>query len=63
MTTPDKQEVVEIVANGAGFRAEIIPTDKGFVLGYISTEKLSGLTLIRMPISKFFHFEGIKPAP
>ena len=60
---PVKKEIVETVANGAGFGAAMFLTDAGFMLGEKLAQKASQVDLDQSANFYDFYIEGMKLAP
>ncbi|MCJ7715336.1 MAG: ASKHA domain-containing protein [Anaerolineales bacterium] len=63
MIPPVKKEIVETIANGAGFGAAMFLTDEGFALGEKLAERASQVDLDQDAQFYDFYIEGMKLAP
>ena len=63
MIPPVKKEIVETIANGAGFGAAMFLTDEGFALGENLAERARQVDLDQDAMFYDFYIEGMKLAP
>lgn len=63
MIPPVKKEIVETIANGAGFGAAMFLTDEGFALGEKLAERAKQVDLDQDAMFYDFYIEGMKLAP
>jgi len=63
MIPPVKKEIVETIANGAGFGAAMFLTDEGFALGEKLAERARQVDLDQDDMFYDFYIEGMKLAP
>ena len=63
MIPPVKKEIVETIANGAGFGAAMFLTDEGFALGEKLAERARQVDLDQDAMFYDFYIEGMKLAP
>lgn len=63
MIPPVKKEIVETIANGAGFGAAMFLTDEGFALGEKLAKRAKQVDLDQDAMFYDFYIEGMKLAP
>jgi len=63
MIPPVRKEVVETIANGAGFGAAMFLTEEGFALGEKLAQRAEQVDLDTDPQFHHFYIEGMKLAP
>ena len=63
MIPPVKKNVVETIANGAGFGAAIFLSEEGFALGEQLAQKAEQVDLDTDKLFNQFYIDGLKLAP